>query len=81
MVAGSTSEIETIESHRFVFWCMGRWLAALRRPGAHQRYADTWLTANAAPYGRYWHKADITVTMTNVRYRGEQRTSQGLGTS
>src|ERR1700731_1635990 len=26
---------------------MGRWLAALRRPGAHQRYADIWPTANA----------------------------------
>src|SRR4051812_42542070 len=47
MVAGSTSETEIIESHRFSFWCMGRWLAALRRPGAHQRYADTWPTANA----------------------------------
>jgi len=37
-----------------VFWCLGRWLAALRRPGAHQRYADTWPTANPAPNGRYW---------------------------
>src|SRR5258706_8131241 len=26
---------------------MGRWLASPRRPGAHQRYADTWRTANA----------------------------------
>src|SRR5712675_2741810 len=47
MVACSTSETEIIESHRFCFWCMGRWLAPLRRPGAHQRYADTWPTANA----------------------------------
>src|SRR6266850_3753177 len=47
MVAGSTSETEIIESHRFSFLVYGRWLAALRRPGAHQRYADTWPTANA----------------------------------
>jgi hypothetical protein len=26
---------------------MSRWLASPRRPGAHQRYADTWPTANA----------------------------------
>jgi len=29
MVAGSTSETEIIESHRFSFWCMGRWLATV----------------------------------------------------
>src|SRR5258705_8655019 len=31
---------------------MGRWLAALRRPGAHRRYADTWPTANARTHLR-----------------------------
>src|SRR5437899_8883193 len=30
-----------------VCWCMSRWLASPRRPGAHQRYADTWPAANA----------------------------------
>src|ERR1700722_15911433 len=40
MVARSTSETEIIESHRFSFLVYGRWLAALRRFGAHQRYAD-----------------------------------------
>jgi hypothetical protein len=34
MVAGSTSETEIIESYRFSFWCMGRSLAARRRPVA-----------------------------------------------
>src|ERR1700722_7850138 len=42
MVARSTSETEIIESHRFSFLVYGRWLAALRRFGAHQRYADAW---------------------------------------
>jgi hypothetical protein len=32
MVAGSTSETEIIESHRFSFWCMGRGLPRFDGP-------------------------------------------------
>src|SRR5260370_15778847 len=54
-VAGSTSETETIETHRFSFLVYG-WLAALRWPGAHQRFADTWPTANARTQWPLWVK-------------------------
>ena len=83
MVAGSTSETETIETHRFSFLVYG-WLAALRRPGAHQRYADTWPTANARTQWPLWVKigkapgehmfsalplrADITQRSRHVRF-------------
>jgi hypothetical protein len=45
MVAGSTSETEIIENHRFIFLVYGT--MACHGPVAHHRYADTWLTANA----------------------------------
>jgi hypothetical protein len=60
MVVGSTSETEIIESHRFSFWCMGRWLAALQRPSAHHRNADTWPTANARTKWALWRKAAVS---------------------
>jgi hypothetical protein len=41
-----------------VFLAYG-WLAALRRPGAHQRYADTWPTANARTQWQLWGKGEI----------------------
>jgi len=40
-----------------VFWY--GWLAALRRPGAHQRYADTWPTANARTQWPLWVEGEI----------------------
>ena len=47
MVAGSTSETEIIESHRFSFLVYGAMACRASTAGAHQQYADTWPTANA----------------------------------
>jgi hypothetical protein len=47
VVAGSTSETEIIESHRFSFLVYGAMARRASTAGAHQRYADTWPTANA----------------------------------
>jgi hypothetical protein len=38
---------------------MGRWLASPRRPGAHQRYADTWPTAKARTQCQQMARRDI----------------------
>jgi len=68
MVAGSTSETEMIESHRFSFLVYGA--MACHGPGAYQRYADTWLTANARTQCPP-HKADVLKASPDFRFRGQ----------
>jgi hypothetical protein len=68
MVAGSTSETEIIESHRFSFWCMGRWLAALRRPVLISNMRILGPPLTPAPNVSIWHRTDMPTLLSDVRY-------------
>src|SRR5882757_5080855 len=59
MIVASTSETEIIESHRFCFLVYGAMACPLRRPGAHQRYADTGPPPTPTPHGRLWREAGV----------------------
>jgi hypothetical protein len=67
MVAGSTSETEIIESHRFSFLVYGAMACRASTAGAHQQYADTWPTANARTQCQHLALFGHADPLSNVR--------------